>query len=338
MSSTPLPAALRVRGKTVISDTGTPMWLQGLAVPSLEWRPDGDNIERTVEVALDDWKANAIRLAVSAEYWFGNDSKKRQEDGGAAYRDLIDRIIARIAQAGAYCIIDLHHYRALRPRDRDFWLDFAKRYAGHPAVLFGLLNEPHSITWDIWRDGGLVDEQMRESDAIPENTLKLERYEAIGFQPMINQIRALGADNPIVVGGLDWGYDLSGVLSGYALNDPSGRGIIYDSHIYPWKSDWQHKTLDIAQHHPVLIGEVGCQQKRMEFIPPERWEGPYTWACDMLACIQRERLHWTAWSFHHWASPCVLMNLDDYRPTPEWGAFVKAALTGGATFTSTRLR
>ena len=56
-------------------------------------------------------------------------------------------------------------------------------------------------------------------------------------------------------------------------------------------------------------------------------ESPYTWAPDMIGCIQKYKLHWTAWSFHTSATPRVLLDWD-YTPTPFWGKFVKEALAG----------
>jgi len=158
-----------------------------------------------------------------------------------------------------------------------------------------------------------------------------------GIQALLDAARATGARNVILAGGLDWSYDLSGILDGHALDDHGGNGIIYDTHVYPWKGDWQHKFLAVAELHPVLLGEVGCDIKRYAFIPPERFENPYTWAPDILACIQRHHLHWTAWSFHPGASPSAVSDLHDFIPTPYWGAFVRAALLG-ATFQSDKLR
>ena len=33
-------------------------------------------------------------------------------------------------------------------------MDAAEVYKNNPTVLFGILNEPHSINWANWRDGG----------------------------------------------------------------------------------------------------------------------------------------------------------------------------------------
>ena len=95
----------------------------------------------------------------------------------------------------------------------------------------------------------------------------------------------------VICGCLDWSYDCSGVLKGYALEDKSGNGIIYSVHVYPWKSDWQGKFLDVAAKHPLFLGEVGCQPKPMPF--EQSTQDPYVWGPKILACIQKNRLNWS---------------------------------------------
>jgi hypothetical protein len=65
----------------------------------------------------------------------------------------------------------------------------------------------------------------------------------------------------------------------------------------------------------------------MPFIPASAHEMPETWAPDMLGCIQKYRLNWTAWCFHPKSSPCLLLDWN-YTPTPYWGVPAKAALAG----------
>jgi len=88
------------------------------------------------------------------------------------------------------------------------------------------------------------------------------------------------------------------------LKDPSGNGIMYSTHVYPWKSNWEKHFLEAAKHHPIFVGEVGCQDKKMPF--EQSLKDPYVWAPKMLACIQENQLNWTAWSFHPSAGPVVI--------------------------------
>jgi hypothetical protein len=313
------PLELKVVGNQVRAADGKAVWLQGVNVPSLEWMPEGERVLQSVKVAVDGWKSNVVRLPVNDEYWFGRGP--RQNGDSTKYRALVDDCVQAISRRGAYVVLDLHKYRAPRPQHIDFWKEAAGKYKNNPAVLFDIINEPHDINWAVWENGGTVEEKAAQNGA-PAMT-----FESPGMQKMVDAVRATGARNIIVAGGLDWAYDLSGILEGHALNDLGGNGIIYSSHVYPWKSDWQKKVLAIAEKHPVLLGEVGCDSRKMDFLPLDKQENPYTWAPDMMGAIQKHKLHWTAWSFHTDATPRVLADWE-YNPTPFWGAWVKAALLG----------
>ncbi|MEZ0300267.1 MAG: glycoside hydrolase family 5 protein, partial [Candidatus Methylacidiphilales bacterium] len=106
-------------------------------------------------------------------------------------------------------------------------------------------------------------------------------------------------------------------------------GIIYSSHIYPWKKDWQPKVLDAAARYPIFIGEVGTppDYSSFSFIPMKERYPIEGWANDMIALIQKHELHWTGFSFHPNCGPMVIKDWD-YTPTPYWGIYVKEALQG----------
>jgi len=320
------PKEIRVSGNRLVDPEGREVWLQGVHVVSMEWNPRGESVLNSIRVAIDDWKANVIRLSVKPDYWFGTGSDP------AAYQALIEAAVTMTANRGAYLLIDNHTYRAPRQSDIRFWTEVATKYKNHPAVLFDLMNEPHTISWEIWRNGGFVDERKTKADEdnflAPEEKEKAKMgYQSPGMQKLVEVVRATGAKNIIVAGGLDWAYDLSGILKGYALEDKTGNGIMYSAHIYPWKSDWQGKVLDIAAVHPIFVGEVGANNKKMNWLPLERQEDPATWVPDMIGLIQKYRLNWSAFSFHPAASP-VLLSDWKYTPNPEWGVPVKEALSG----------
>jgi hypothetical protein len=83
-----LPPAVRVDGNRLETTDGKAVWLQGLAVASMEWTPAGEHVLRSIQVGIEQWKANAIRLSVRDDFWFGRG--KGQKDGGVAYRKLVD--------------------------------------------------------------------------------------------------------------------------------------------------------------------------------------------------------------------------------------------------------
>jgi endoglucanase len=320
-----LPPPLHVSGNQIVRGDGERVWLQGVSIPSMEWSAGGENVLQSVEEAIRNWNANVIRLPVKEDFWAGKG--QWQNDGGAFYRQLVEDVINLASAHGSYVVIDLHRFHAPRQVHADFWHDVATRYRDHPAVLFELFNEPHGISWDVWKEGGLVTAQQRQSDVLAENKQKADSFESIGMQALVNAVRGSDAKNIVIVGGLDWSYDLSGILAGYALDDRGGNGIVYSAHVYPWKSDWQGKFMAVAEKHPIFIGECGAPPERLDFIPPERHEAPSTWVPDFLGLVQQHRYHWTGWSFHPKAAPMMLQDWT-YAPTPYWGAPAKAALHG----------
>lgn len=312
-----LPPELHVDGNRFKSASGAVVWLQGLSIDSLQWSSEGENILESIPVAIERWNANVVRLPVTETFWLGRE--RGQEDGGAAYRIRVDRAIDAAAWRGAYVILDLHRFRAPAAVHVEFWKDAAARYRNHPAVLFELFNEPHGVSWEVWRNGG------------PDST---GDRRVVGLQTLLDTVRSSGARNVVLVGGLDWAYDLTGILRGSALEDRAGNGVAYTAHLYPWKRDWQGKVLLAARTVPVMLTEVGCQREPMPW--QRTTEDPATWAPDVLGLIQRDRLSWTAFSFHPRCAPRII---SDWRftPTPDWGAAVKDALAG-RSFGLSRLR
>ena len=150
------PKELKVVGNRLVDPSGREVWLQGLNAGGMESVPNADQIVKSTVVGIDEWKANCVRLPVNETFWFGRSAY--QNDGGVQYRAAVDKIVRLAANRGAYVALDLHRFRAPKPEHVEFWKDAAKRYANHPAVLFDLFNEPHGISWKIWRDGGFVGE------------------------------------------------------------------------------------------------------------------------------------------------------------------------------------
>lgn len=328
----PRSVELRVQGNQIVTVEGSKsVWLQGLDVDSMQWGM-GERILQSIRVGIDQWHANVIRLPVNEHFWFAKESYQKGDP--QPYRTLVDQAVQLCAAKGAYLVIDLHRFRAPTQEHVDFWKDVAERYKNNPAVLFELFNEPHDISWDIWKNGGTVtDKPKADSDVVSENSEALRQFNTPGMQALIDTVRQTGARNIVIVGGLDWSYDLSGIVNGYALDDRGGNGIVYSTHIYPWKSGWQKHFLDTAARYPLFIGEVGCPEKWEDFpfIPQSQRKenlGPgSTWANDVLGMIQQYRLNWTGFSFHPRSGPPILKDWS-YAPTEFWGVFVKKALAG----------
>jgi len=338
------PAMLHVAGTQLLTPDGKAVWLQGLCVDSLEWRAAGENVVKSIEVAAGQWHANVIRLPIMDNFWWGRGPDQEKGDTGATYRKLVDAAVEAAASKGAYVVLDLHKFGAPTAADVTFWRDAAIRYKNNPAVLFELFNEPHDISWKLWRYGGSLKEPGNPADThVRENNQKAGTESTVGMQALVDAVRCTGARNIVIAGGLGWSYDLSGVVNGFALEEHAGGGgIMYSHHNYPWKKDWKESLYGAAEKYPIFVGEVGCPKSWDDFkfiTKADQYEklGPgCAWPADILGMIQTRKLNWTGFSFHPTCGPAIISDWN-YTPTPYWGIFVKRAL-GGEQFKMSRDR
>src|SRR5579859_2038737 len=80
------------------------------------------------------------------------------------------------------------------------------------------------------------------------------------MQSLVTTIRATGAHNLIIVGGLDWANDLSGWLTHQPI-DPL-RNLAVSWHSYPGqgcasRTCWENVVAPLARLVPVVVGETG---------------------------------------------------------------------------------
>lgn len=317
------PLQLHVDGNKLKDSNNAVVRLQGANIPSLEWQNNGENIVNSQTHLRSVWKANFIRFPLSQDRWFGY--APGQTDGGAAYRAIVDGIVSRASTGNYYVLLDLHWSnkgvwganigQAVMPDNNSatFWTDCATRYKNNPAVLFDLYNEPHPSTWAVWRNGGSVTESATGIT-----------YTSPGMQGLLNAVRATGANNVVIVGGMAYAFDLTGIMNGYALTDTaSGKGIVYASHVYPWKSNLDAKITVAASAHPILIGECGADTDQTPVGPPVLdTQGVTNWSNNHIAWMNSHGYHWTGWSFHRSAGPTMISDFTNYTPTT-WGQIAK---------------
>jgi endoglucanase len=335
LPAAPLP--LKVAGNQLLNSSGQPPRLRGLNCASLEWSIDGDgHIRKSVEVAIREWHANLIRLPLSQDRWFGK--APEQKDGGAGYRALVAQLVEFCSSNSVYIILDLHWSNAGEwgknigqhnlpdTNSVTFWKDVARAYKDHPAVLFDLYNEPAHCSWDQWFSGGPV----TETDEKTKVTLT---YESVGMQALVDVIRSTGARNVIVAGGINWAYEVGGILEGRQLSDPRGNGVVYGVHPYPHEYpglgretilQWTARMEAFGQKLPFFVLEFGSIERMWPF--PKEWNyNDEKWNREMLRMLEAHRWNWAAWDFHTTAWPCLISDWN-YTPTPHFGVWVKQAL------------
>jgi aryl-phospho-beta-D-glucosidase BglC (GH1 family) len=327
------PLALKVVKNLVLDSRNQPVRLRGVNTACLEWTSNGEgHILDTVKTAITDWHVNHIRLPLAQDRWFGK--APEQTDGGKSYRALVDQVVDLCTRNGCYILLDLHWSNAgewgkqigqhVMPDQNSvtFWRDLASTYKNHPAVLFDLYNEPHDISWDIWLKGGKVTERAYRRN--PQKT-----YDAVGMQTLLDTVRETGAKNVVIAGGLDWSYDMSGFLQGKQLSDPTGNGVIYANHAYPFKGDtvekWIVKMEKATQTLPVIVSEFGAEGR--PGTGPNRNQRGEEWVRRVLQALEDHKWNWTAWDLHPAAGPRLVSDWK-YTPTPTFGKWVKEALLG----------
>ena len=326
-SAAPLP--LRVVKNQVVDGNDKPVRLRGVNVASMEWSSDGEgHILETVKVAVNDWRVNHVRLPLAQGRWFGK--AREQNDEGKAYRSLVKQVVELCSESGVYVILDLHwsdtgewggmigQHRMPDTNSVAFWKEVAGEYKNDPAVIFDLYNEPFKVSWDVWLKGGPVEEPTSRSGP-------RKHYEAVGMQTLLDIVRAAGAKNVVIAGGVNWSYDLDGILAGRQLNDPDGNGVIYANHAYPFKGDtvekWVAKMEKASQTLPLIVSEFGSDPKGGSGRTGEAW------VREVLKALESHNWAWTAWDLHPAAGPKLIADWK-YTPTPHFGALVKATLLG----------
>src|SRR5690606_4393867 len=104
---TAAPPELATQGnQIVVKATGEPVRLTGVNIASLEWRIDGQNLLTSLQVAVQEWKSNVIRLPVDRTSWLGGNA--------ASYKAVVDQFIQAASDMDVYVILDLHEFGKTR--------------------------------------------------------------------------------------------------------------------------------------------------------------------------------------------------------------------------------
>ena len=269
--SAPTPV---VQGNRLVdTQTNATFVPHGVNIPGLEyscvqgWRA----LPKAGEfAALASWKVNTVRLPLNESCWLGLDGAPVGSTV-AQYKADVKSYVDGAVAAGLAVLLDLHWnapagytasgQRAM-PDERSaaFWTSVATTYAGNKSVMFELFNEPYSrsgftLTWDCWKNGGCL--APVENDAT--GTLSGAKYTVTGMQTLVNAVRATGATQPILLGGLNYSND----LTGWIANKPtdSANQLVAAWHNYPGQgcstTCWNSTITTVAASIPIVTTEFG---------------------------------------------------------------------------------
>ena len=202
---------------------------------------------------------NLIRFQVSE---YGLDPANPEYSPG--YVTSIENGIEMARSLGIYAIVSLQSESAAgldASADRcplpdagalAAWNELASMFGDDPGVMFELYNEPGlgatAAGWSAWLNGGTVAFGSQIGDSCT----------AVGMQQLINQIRADGAGNVIVVPALGGETNLAGIPALSDPTNPANPQLAYGIH-YPNLTTgitaWDKAFGNFSAKAPVIITE-----------------------------------------------------------------------------------
>jgi hypothetical protein len=316
------PGGYYVNGNTVCTAAGLPHLFHGFDRPSLEWQPGGENIAPADFALMATWKANVVRIALNQDFWLAGSKYY-----SASYASTVDNAVHWAEEAGLDVILDLHWsdqgvLGSCNPANGcqqvmadanslTFWQDVASIYKGDGRVMFELYNEPHDVPWNVWKSGGNVG-----------------GFQVAGMQQLYDAVRTgAGADNLVLIGGLDWAYDLSQVPA----NRIAGYNIVYATHPYKNDAAQQPSGFDngwgfLTKTDPVVVTEFGdghdCDASKNFTTTVTDYDSA------VISYADQHNAGWTSWAW--FPGNCSFPSLiSDWTATPTaLGSVVHAALAG----------
>lgn len=322
------------QGDLILGADNEPYLFHGMTRDDLEYFCKGDGHYTIKELSYMGvganttnetyWGGNVVRLPLSENFWlYGQPATNCTPE---RYQILIKQTIDALTAIKMNVIINLQWTNAggqvpdsgtqLAMPDADsvvFWKQVASIYASYSNVLFELFNEPHIYDWSCWINGCKITGDQGTDK-------QYYSYQAVGMQRLVDTVRAVGADNLVLVGGLDWGYDLS-QLPTYHMQ---GSNIVYDTHPYNYGDKqpdyWDAAFGDVSSAYPLFVAEFG------------QYDCGTTYTSELLNYLDAHSISWVGWA---WVvasgNPCKYPQLvSNYsgKPIPGMGQYEYLHLKG----------
>jgi endoglucanase len=340
VSATSTAPQLHVSGNKLVNASGDQVVLHGIDRSGTEYECvqgngifDGPNDQASI-TAMKSWGVNAVRVPLNEACWNG-ESYVDSAYAGANYQAAIEAYVNLLNDNGIVAILDLHWTDGLytgssagcssaeavcqKPmpdtaESVPFWTSVATAFKGNDAVIFDLFNEPYperadnydeTEGWQCWLNGG--------SDCVGIS------YSVAGMQTLVNAVRGAGANNVIMLGGLEYSNDLTQWLA-YEPTDPDSN-LVASWHSYNFnscstQSCWTSQVEPVIAQVPVIAGEIGENDCADTYVDP------------LMSWLDSESTSYLAWAwnadFNCSSGPGLIT---DYSGDPTaYGAGVEAHL------------
>jgi hypothetical protein len=271
--------------------------------------------------AIRSWKVRAVRVPLNEECWLATPSVPAGAPSGATYQQNVKDYVNLLISNGITPIVEMHWNYGLytgpssgcsdvkatcqKPMPDaqyapSFWTGVANAFKGNNAVVFDLFNEPYperatgDVTsgWKCWRDGG---------------TCSGIGYPVAGFQKLVDTVRATGATNVIMVGGLAYSNDAAQMLTylpADPLNNLMGFAHIYNFNTCSTTSCYDTTFAAVAQKIPFALTEIGENTCGHSFV-----DTIMNWA-------DAKNIGYLGWTWNNWDCSTGPSLITDWNGTP----------------------
>jgi len=300
-----------VKGNRLVDRAGNTVRLLGVNRPGLEYEcVEGDGIfdgptDDAAIAVMKRWRINVVRVPLNESCWLGHEWVD-EDRSRTAYREAVHGFVERLESAGLYVILDLQWSApggnlatGIIPLASDhaprFWREVATEYVDDRSVIFDLYNEPHDISWDCWEAGCEVTDRY------------FGTYHTVGMRELVEVVRSTGAEQPIMLSGIDWARDLREWLA-HRPPDPA-HALVAANHTYeepvPCYRVCRAALKRTAREAPVVTGEIGEDDCNHDYI--DRY---MRWA-------DRNGISYLGWAWYpkDGCKPSLIENFDG-KPTP----------------------
>jgi endoglucanase len=312
----PAPAAaagpapqLQVSGNKLVNAAGQQVVLHGVDRSGTEFACvqgwgifDGPNDQASI-ATMKSLGINAVRVPLNEACWNGEPYVK-PAFAGATYQAAIRAYVGLLNASGMVAILDLHwtdgayagpgsgcssaQATCQKPMPDaaqaiPFWTSVARAFKGNDAVVFDLFNEPFpeqadgnndAEGWQCWLDGG---------------SCPGIGYPVAGMQSLVSAVRGTGANNVLMLGGLEWANYMDGWLS-HEPSDPD-HDLAVSWHSYNFNacstmSCWASQVAPVIARVPVITGEMGENDCADAYIDP------------LMSWLDSEHTSYLAWAWN----------------------------------------
>jgi endoglucanase len=259
---------LKVTGTKLVDKDGNAIALHGM---SFGWSCFHPRFYKagTVEWLHKDWHCNVVRAALGVEPEAG------YVQDPVASTKLVQTVVDAAIKEGIYVIIDWHSHNINLKEAKIFFAEMAKKYAGHPNIIYELFNEPDYETW--------AEVKAYATEIIPV-------------------IRKFDTKNIILVGSPRWDQEMM-----MPANDPitGYDNLMYTMHFYAGThKQWLRDRTDSALQKglPVFISEcAGMEATGDGPLDYEEWQKYIDW-------MDKNNLSWITWSVSDKNESCSVLN------------------------------